>query len=101
MTSKPKSLHGLGELQSEVLQWVWQRGEATVADVVGHLGRRRPMAYTTVLVAMQKLEKKGWLTHRTQGRAYVYQPARSQAKAQAGACARFSRRCLAAIPNCS
>ena len=83
--SKPKSLHGLGQLQSEVLEWVWQQGEATVADVVQHLGRRRPITYTTVLVAMQKLEKKGWLTHRTQGRAYVYQPARSQAKAQAGA----------------
>ena len=84
-TSKTKTLQGLGQLQSEVLELVWQRGEATVADVVKQLGRRRPITYTTVLVAMQKLEKKGWLTHRSEGRAYVYQPARSKAKAQAGA----------------
>jgi BlaI family transcriptional regulator, penicillinase repressor len=82
--NKPKSLHGLGRLQAEVLEFVWQRGEATVADVVKHLGRRRPIVYTTVLVAMQKLEKKGWLGHRVEGRAYVYQPAKSKATAQAG-----------------
>jgi BlaI family transcriptional regulator, penicillinase repressor len=85
IAKKQKPLHGLGELQSEVLELVWQRGEATVADVVKQLARSRPTTYTTVLVAMQKLEKKGWLTHRSEGRAYVYQPARSKAKAQAGA----------------
>jgi predicted transcriptional regulator len=84
MAAKTKSLHGLGQLQAEVLEFVWRRGEATVADVFEHLGRRRSMVYTTVLVAMQKLEKKGWLTHRTEGRAYVYRPARSRASAQAG-----------------
>jgi len=84
MRSKPKSLHGLGQLQAEVLEFVWRRGEATVAEVFEHLGRRRTMVYTTVLVAMQKLEKKGWLAHRTEGRAYVYRPARSRASAQAG-----------------
>jgi predicted transcriptional regulator len=85
MPTKQKPVHGLGELQREVLEHVWQRGEATVADVVKHLGRRRSIVYTSVLVAMQKLEKKGWLTHRVEGRAYVYQPAHSKAKAQAGA----------------
>jgi predicted transcriptional regulator len=85
MPTKQKPVHGLGELQREVLEHVWQRGEATVADVVKHLSRRRSIVYTSVLVAMQKLEKKGWLTHRVEGRAYVYQPARSKAKAQAGA----------------
>jgi predicted transcriptional regulator len=85
MAGKSKPLHGLGQLQSEVLELVWQRGEATVSDVVKQLGRRRAIAYTTVLVAMQKLEKKGWLTHRSEGRAYVYQPARSRETAQAGA----------------
>jgi predicted transcriptional regulator len=84
MRTKPKSLHGLGQLQAEVLEFVWRRGEATVAEVFEHLSRHRTMVYTTVLVAMQKLEKKGWLAHRTEGRAYVYRPARSRASAQAG-----------------
>ncbi len=84
MHGKTKGVPGLGRLQSEVLEFVWQRGEATVADVVKHLGLRRQIVYTTVLVAMQKLEKKGWLAHRSEGRAYVYRPARSKASAQAG-----------------
>jgi predicted transcriptional regulator len=79
-----KTLHGLGALQAKVMEFVWRRGEATVAEVAEHIGRRRPVVYTTVLVAMQKLEKKGWLRHRTAGRAYVYRPVRSRANAQAG-----------------
>jgi BlaI family penicillinase repressor len=79
-----KTLHGLGALQAKVMDFVWDRGEATVAEAAEHLGRRRAVVYTTVLVAMQKLEKKGWLTHRVAGRAYVYRPARSRQAAQAG-----------------
>lgn len=71
-------MSGLGKLQAEVMELVWQRGEATVADLVEQISRRRPVSYTTVLVAMQKLEKKGWLSHRTAGRAYVYRPVRSR-----------------------
>lgn len=79
-----KTLHGLGDLQSQVLDFVWDRGEATVAEVAEHLGKGRAITYTTVLVAMQKLEKKGWLAHRSEGRAYVYRAARSRESAQAG-----------------
>jgi predicted transcriptional regulator len=79
-----KKLPGLGYLQAQVMEFVWDRGEATVADVVEYLGRRRAITYTTALVAMQKLEKKGWLTHRAAGRAYVYSPVRSRSKTQVG-----------------
>ncbi len=75
---KTKAIHGLGELQAQVMEIVWGKGEATVADVVETIGRRRPVTYTTVLVAMQKLAQKGWLKHRSQGRAYVYSPRRTR-----------------------
>jgi BlaI family transcriptional regulator, penicillinase repressor len=84
MTKKKRSLHGLGELQAEVMEIVWEAGEATVSHVHERIGRRRRVTYTTVLTAMQKLEKKGWLTHRTEGRAYVYQPQRTREEAHAG-----------------
>jgi BlaI family penicillinase repressor len=73
-----KSLHGLGSLQSEVMELVWKRNEATVAQLVDAIGRRRPVTYTTVLSAVQKLEKKGWLKHRAAGRAYVYYATRDR-----------------------
>ncbi len=79
-----RTVRGLGTLQEEVLELVWQQGEASVADVVAKLERRRPVSYTTVLVALQKLEKKGWLDHRAEGRAYVYFPLKSRDGAQTG-----------------
>ena len=69
---------GLGSLQSEVMELVWARNEATVAQLVEAIGKRRSVTYTTVLSAVQKLEKKSWLKHRTEGRAYVYRAARKK-----------------------
>jgi predicted transcriptional regulator len=67
-----KRIHGLGPLQAEVMELVWRDQEATVAALVDAIGRKRPVTYTTVLSAVQKLEKKGWLKHRSAGRAHIY-----------------------------
>ncbi|MHC4966936.1 MAG: BlaI/MecI/CopY family transcriptional regulator [Planctomycetota bacterium] len=72
-----KRLDELGSLQQAVMDVIWDRGEATVGDVRAALGDRRP-AYTTVLSVLQKLEKAGWLQHRSEGRAYVYSARRSR-----------------------
>jgi predicted transcriptional regulator len=55
---------------------VWDRGRATVQEVVDVLGSgaRRP-AYNTILTMMRKLEGKGYLAHETQGRTFVYRSA--------------------------
>ena len=76
---------GLGSLQSEVIEIVWELGEATVNQVIKRIAQRRPVAYTTVLVAMQNLERKKWLTHRSAGPAYVYRPWRYKTAQAAGA----------------
>jgi predicted transcriptional regulator len=59
-------------------------GEANVHQVRERLARRKQLAYTTVLSAMQKLEKAGWLKHRAEGKSYIYTPARSRDEAGAG-----------------
>ena len=79
-----RAFHGLGKLQAEVMELVWELGEATVSRLVEEISGRRSVSYTTVLVAMQKLEKKGWLTHRQEGRAYVYRPVRSRRQVHGG-----------------
>ncbi len=79
-----RDFHGLGRLQAEVMELIWERGEGTVAQLVQQISEQRPVSYTTVLVAMQKLEKKGWLKHRTAGRAYVYSPVRSRMEVHGG-----------------
>jgi predicted transcriptional regulator len=97
--SKRKAIHGLGELQAEVMEIVWSKGEATVADAVETIARRRPVTYTTVLVAMQKLSQKGWLKHRSEGRAYVYSPRRSREEVHGGLLKDFLRSAFRGDPK--
>ncbi|HZZ27459.1 MAG TPA: BlaI/MecI/CopY family transcriptional regulator [Pirellulales bacterium] len=73
-----KPVHGLGSLQSEVMEFIWNCGEATVAQAHQAISQRRPITYTTVLSAVQKLQRKGWLKHRAAGRAYIYFPTRNR-----------------------
>jgi predicted transcriptional regulator len=54
------------------MELIWDQGEATVAQLVKAICKQRTVTYTTILSAVQKLEKKGWLKHRPEGRAYVY-----------------------------
>jgi predicted transcriptional regulator len=76
-----KSIDALGALQMAVMEAVWELGEATVGQVRDRLDREPEPAYTTILSVMQKLEKTGWLTHRAEGRSYVYLPTRSRDQA--------------------
>ncbi len=76
-----KSIDALGELQKGVMEAIWELGEATVGQVRDRLNREPQPAYTTILSVMQKLEKAGWLTHRAEGRSYVYLPTRSRDEA--------------------
>lgn len=76
-----KSIDDLGELQKAVMETVWELGEGTVREVLKRLGREPEPAYTTILSVMQKLEKAGWLTHRSAGRTHVYLPTSSREEA--------------------
>lgn len=60
------------ERELDVMAVLWERGEATVADVRERLRDR--LAYTTVLTVLRTLEEKGHVAHREEGRAYVYRP---------------------------
>src|SRR5262245_7021941 len=62
----------LGKRGLEIMNIVWDLGEATVQDVVDRL--ERPAAYSTVLTMMRALESKGLLGHRTFGRTFIYRP---------------------------
>ena len=59
-----------GELEAQVMEAVWELGEATVGDVLARLGEE--YHYNTVMTVMGRLVDKGFLTRRREGRAYVY-----------------------------
>lgn len=66
---------------------VWQKGRATVAEVAAALPKDLPLAYNTVLTTMRIMEAKGHLRHAKakDGRAFVYIPKvdRTEAKRNA------------------
>jgi predicted transcriptional regulator len=63
----------LTEAELRLMEVLWQKGEATVADVTAALPPP-PLAYNSVLTTMRILERKGYVSHQEAGRAYVYQP---------------------------
>src|SRR5215469_5618304 len=74
------------------MEVVWEKGAATVADVVASITGDPPLAYSTVLTMLRILENKGYLVHRTEGRAFVYKPAVKRAAARDNAVRHLVRR---------
>jgi predicted transcriptional regulator len=72
--------HQLASLQLAIMRALWQRGEATVADVREDLHDDRPLAYTTIATMLAKMERKGYVAHRIEGRAHIFRPAIDQEK---------------------
>lgn len=66
--------HTLGELQHAIMQVLWGRSEATVAEVHEALYDERGLAPTTIATMLRKMEDKGVVAHRVEGRQFVYRP---------------------------
>ena len=58
--------------QREIMEIIWDRGEVTVADVRKSLLVSRKVARNTVQTMLVRLEERGWITHREDGRTFVY-----------------------------
>ncbi len=75
----------LTDAELRLMNILWEKGAATVAEVVEALPKRRSLAYSTVLTTLRILEEKGYVRHRHRGRAFVYQPAVDRREARRGA----------------
>ncbi len=66
----------LTEAELRLMDVLWKKGEATVAEISGALPAQLDLAYNTVLTTMRILEAKGYVRHRKleQGRAFIYRP---------------------------
>ena len=71
--ARKKSLN-LTESELRLMDVVWEKGSATVADVADALPKELGLAYNTVLTTLRILEEKGYLRHTKpdEGRAFVY-----------------------------
>jgi len=64
----------LGPLENAVMRVLWERGRSTAEQVRVALAGREPLKDSTVRTVLRRLEEKGYLTHTTEGRTYVYAP---------------------------
>jgi predicted transcriptional regulator len=71
----PRKSNTLTEAELRLMKILWHRGESAVTDLVADLPDGEPLAYNSVLTTIRILEQKGYVTHRQEGRAFIYQPA--------------------------
>jgi predicted transcriptional regulator len=77
----------LGDRELDVMGVLWELGSGTVAEVRDRLPA--DLAYTTVLTILRNLEDKGFVDHKTEGRAHRYFPRIAQQAARQTALARL------------
>ena len=70
-----RELRTISPAETEILRLVWQLRAATVQQVCDSLPQERDIAYATVQTVLRRLEKKGYLKHRAEGKAHVFYPA--------------------------
>lgn len=70
----PRKSATLTEAELRLMDVLWQKGKATVQEVLDSLPEKQPLAYNSVLTTIRILEKKGYVGHIKDGRAHVYAP---------------------------
>lgn len=70
----PRTSATLTEAELRLMNVLWEKGPATVQQVLDALPEDPPLAYNSVLTTMRILERKGYAKHVTDGRAHVYAP---------------------------
>jgi predicted transcriptional regulator len=68
--------------EREILDVLWRKTEASVREVADELSKKKDVAYTTVLTMLGILARKGLVSHRTEGRAFIYSPVISRGEAR-------------------
>jgi len=72
----------LTDAEARIMAILWDRGEATVAEVVRSLRAKRPVSYSTIQTILRILEEKDYVTHAKSGRAFVYRAVVDRAQAR-------------------
>jgi BlaI family transcriptional regulator, penicillinase repressor len=77
----PKRSETLTEAELRVMNVLWEKGQATVQQVLEAMPEKLNLAYNSVLTTIRVLENKGYLAHKKDGRAHIYEPVIARAEA--------------------
>ncbi len=73
------SIPKLGKVQLQIMQILWERGEATAREVTDALNVTEPVAHSTTQTLLRKLEAKNAVAHRVKDRVFVFRPLSEEA----------------------
>ena len=90
--------HELTELQLAILRLLWERGEATVADIWEALYAERGLAQTTIATLVTRLQRRGIVARRTRDRQFVYRATITEADVQHSMVSELTERLFAGDP---
>ena len=65
-------LRAMSPAETEILRIIWELKQATIKQIYDELPQGREIVYKTVLTLVRRLEKKGYVKHKTTGKANVY-----------------------------
>jgi predicted transcriptional regulator len=73
---RPRTPPPLHELEAEIMNEAWRHEQLTVRELMERLNRRAkpPRAYTTYMTVMSRLDSKGLLSRRREGKTDFYSP---------------------------
>src|ERR1700683_5386434 len=75
----------LGELERQVMEFLWKHGPATGEAVRAAVGKERPLTDSTIRTVLRRLEAKQYVRHEMDGRQFVYSSVREPRKVAAEA----------------
>jgi predicted transcriptional regulator len=89
----------LTDAELRLMDVLWSKGPSTVAAVIESLPARPALAYSTVITTLRILESKGYVRHKKEGRAFLYEPLVERAEARRGAVASLVQRFFEGSPD--
>ena len=76
---------GLGDLERQVMEYLWRHGPATGDAVRAAVGKEQPLTDSTIRTVLRRLEAKQYVRHETDGRQFRYFSTREPRKVAAEA----------------
>jgi predicted transcriptional regulator len=75
----------LGDLEQQVMDYLWKNGPATGDAVRAGIGTERPLTDSTIRTVLRRLEAKQYVRHEVEGRQFIYSSVREPRKVAAEA----------------
>lgn len=64
----------LGRIQHQIVQFLWEGGQATAREITDHMASEYNLSHSTIQTLLRRLELKGAISHFERDRVFVFEP---------------------------